>query len=275
MKKTVAFIGTGNMGSAMIRAACQAISPAQVYVTDNNQEKAASLAEQFECHLIKSNEAAVQTCDYIFLCVKPQVMNQVLHQINPILCQRAAAGQAPVLISIAAGIQIKTLKEQLGKPGEGITVARIMPNTPVAIGQGMLAVALEDTAAPAILTDIQTILKLAGRVEVLPEYLMDQFTAVAGCSPAFVYMFIEALADGAVLTGLPREQALTFAAQTVQGAAAMVLETGAHPGVLKDAVCSPGGSTIAGVGALEQNGFRYAAIEAVQKSYLRNGELGA
>ena len=148
-----------------------------------------------------------------------------------------------------------------------------MPNTPASIGMGMLALCAAPEVEPQRIEDVMTILSKAGRVEQLPEHLMDAFSAVGGCAPAYVYIFIEALADGAVMAGLSRKQALTYAAQTVMGSAAMVLETGIHPGELKDAVCSPAGSTIAGVAALERNGFRSAAIEAVIDSYHKNRDL--
>lgn len=149
-----------------------------------------------------------------------------------------------------------------------------MPNTPAAIGKGMLALCAEAGTAEEYLAGVEDLLAPAGRVERIAEGQMDAFSAVAGCGPAFVYPFIEALADGGVKVGLPRGQAVTYAAQMVLGAAAMVLESGKHPGQLKDEVCSPGGSTIAGVAALEERGFRSAAIQAVEAAFRRNQELG-
>lgn len=274
MNKKISFIGTGNMGGAIIRSACRALHPSQVYITDYFQDKAEELAHEAGCQTIKSNADAVIEGDYIFLCVKPQIIGGVLKEISPILNGCIEKGAPKVLISIAAGMTIENLRSKLEGPCQTLPFVRIMPNTPVAIGKGMLAVASGNEVSAESIEDVRAILADAGRVEALPESLMDQFTVVSGCAPAFVYMFIEALADGGVMTGLSRSQAMTYAAQTVMGAASMVLETGQHPGALKDAVCSPNGSTIAGVAELERNGFRSAAIEAVLSGYKRNTELG-
>lgn len=274
MNKTIAFIGTGNMGGAIIKAACKAMDPARITITDHNLDKAQQLAREQNCHTASSNQEAVLAGDYVFLCVKPQVLGGVLLEISPILNECFSTGKPKILVSIAAGITIQSIRDNLKGACCQAPIIRIMPNTPVSIGKGMLAVAAQTDVRPEMLADIRTILQCAGRLEQLPESLMDQFTAVGGCAPAFTYLFIEALADGGVLTGLSRSQALTYAAQTVLGAAAMVLETQSHPGVLKDNVCSPGGSTIAGVAALESHGFRSAAIDAVVSAYKKNQELG-
>lgn len=274
MKETVSFIGTGNMGGALIHAACRALEPKQIHITDYSVEKAQAMADELGCCCEASNEAAVLAGDYIFMCVKPQVMGSVLAQIAPVIRECLDKGEKKVIVSIAAGLQIAYIKEQLAQCGEALRVIRVMPNTPAAIGKGMLAVAAGPEVEEEYVNGVMEILSGAGRVERLAEGLMDQFTVVSGCSPAFVYMFIEALADGGVMTGLPRQQAMTYAAQTVMGAAAMVLESGKHPGELKDAVCSPAGSTIVGVAKLEENGFRSAAIQAVKAGYDKNVELG-
>lgn len=274
MKETVSFIGTGNMGGALIHAACRALEPKQIHITDYSVEKAQAMADELGCCCEVSNEAAVLAGDYIFMCVKPQVMGSVLAQLTPVIRECLDKGEKKVIVSIAAGLQIAYIKEQLAQCGEALRVIRVMPNTPAAIGKGMLAVAAGPEVEEEYVNGVMEILSGAGRVERLAEGLMDQFTVVSGCSPAFVYMFIEALADGGVMTGLPRQQAMTYAAQTVMGAAAMVLESGKHPGELKDAVCSPAGSTIVGVAKLEENGFRSAAIQAVKAGYDKNVELG-
>ncbi len=274
MEFTVSFIGTGNMGSALLHAACRTIDPSRIHITDYQLEKVESQAWELGCCCESSNIDAVLKGNYIFLCVKPQVMGSVLEEIALTLKDCLDRGEKKVIISIAAGIQISYIKEKLAACGESLPVIRVMPNTPAAIGKGMLAIAAGPETEDETVRDVMEILSDAGRVERLAENLMDQFTVVSGCSPAFVYMFIEALADGGVMTGLPRSQALTYAAQTVLGAAAMVLETGKHPGELKDAVCSPAGSTIAGVAKLEEKGFRSAAIEAVKAGYEKNVKLG-
>ncbi|WP_186564591.1 pyrroline-5-carboxylate reductase [Lawsonibacter celer] len=269
--KTAAFVGAGNMGGALIRAACRAIGPEQVVIADGSQRKAETLAAELGCAVAQSNEEAVQSARYIFLCVKPQVLGGVVQALNGTLSQCHARGEEKVLVSIAAGVQIESIQGWLAGLGFPVPVLRVMPNTCAAIGQGMLALTGEGEEH---LSGVERILSKAGRVERIAEHLMDQFTAVAGCGPAYVYQLIEALADGGVLVGLPRQQAQVYAAQMVMGAAAMVLESGEHPGALKDAVCSPGGSTIAGVAALERHGFRSAAIEAVVDAYHKNLELG-
>ena len=274
MEFKVSFIGTGNMGGALLHAACRTIDPKRIHITDHQLQKAREQAEALGCCCETSNTDAVLQGNYIFLCVKPQVMGSVLEEIAPVLKSCLEQGERKVIVSIAAGLQTAYLKEKLASCGSRLQVIRVMPNTPAAIGKGMLAVAAGPEVDEENIQAVMEILADAGRVERLSENLMDQFTVVSGCSPAFVYMFIEALADGGVMTGLPRSQALTYAAQTVLGAAAMVLETGRHPGELKDTVCSPAGSTIAGVAKLEEKGFRSAAIQAVKAGYDKNVELG-
>ena len=259
------------MGGALARAACRALSPTEIVLSNRTPEKAAKLAQQLGCVSVASNEAAVRSADYLFLGVKPQFYPNLARELTPILRQCHEEGQDKVLISMAAGLTLETLKAMYADAGYDIPILRIMPNTCVAIGKGTIALVGEGEAH---LQAVEHILSEAGLVERLPEKQMDAFTAVAGCGPAFLYPYIEALADGGVMAGLPRDQALRYAAQTALGAAAMVLETGEHPGALKDAVCSPGGSTIAGVAALEQAGLRSAAIDAVLASFRRNQELG-
>lgn len=273
MTDGVSFIGTGNMGGALIHAACRALDPEQVHITDYLADKACAMAGELGCGYVSSNSEAVKASKYIFLCVKPQVMGSVLEEIAPVLETCAKEGMDKVVVSIAAGLPIGFFKDRL-PVNDRIHIIRVMPNTPAAIGKGMLAVAAGPEVASEYVDDVCHILSDAGRVERISESLMDQFSVAGGCAPAFVYMFIEAMADGAVLTGAPRAQAVTWAAQTVLGAAAMVLETGVHPGALKDAVCSPGGSTIAGVATLEKYGFRSSVIEAVRAGYEKNLELG-
>ena len=274
MNHTVSFIGSGNMGGAIIRAACQALDPAKIQITDYDPDKAKALAAQTGCKTAADNEEAVRSGDYIFLCVKPQVMGSVLEGISAVLNDELANGHPKVLVSIAAGLTLETLRSKLTGACQKLPIIRIMPNTPVAIGKGMLALSAKDDVNEEMIADVKEILSKAGRLEQLPENMIDAFTSVSGCAPAFVCLFIEALADGGVLCGLTRTQALTYAAQTVMGSASMVLETGEHPGALKDAVCSPKGSTIVGVAALERHGFRSAAIEAVIDSYNKNTDLG-
>lgn len=266
----VGFLGTGNMGGALAKAVCKQIGAPQVMLANKTRAKAQALADECGCAVAQENAQLAQM-DVIFLCVKPQMMGALLEELAPVLNQRIAQGHAPVLVSIAAGLSLATLRGYLSGESQRLPFVRVMPNTPVEIGQGMVAVCGAEDDACACVCEL---LGSAGRVARMEERLMDSFSAVAGCSPAFVYMMIEAMADGAVRTGLPRAQAQMFAAQAVLGSAAMVLESGKHPGALKDAVCSPGGSTIAGVAALEEGAFRATMMQAIMASFQRNQELG-
>lgn len=261
------FIGAGNMGGALARAAAKAMDPKKITLADQLAEKAEALASQLGCATATTEEVA-GSCNYIFLGVKPQVMGDMLGRIAPVL---AARKDSFVLVSMAAGVAIADIRRMAG--GD-YPVIRIMPNIPVSAGSGMI---LYDVTQNVSGENVETFLqsmRFAGRLDRLPEKLIDAGSALSGCGPAFVCLFAEALADGAVACGLPRQQALTYAAQTIMGTAQMLLESGMHPGQLKDAVCSPGGSTIAGVGALEQGGLRAAAMEAVASAYQRTLELG-
>lgn len=263
MAKAV-FIGTGNMGSALVRAACKALGPEQVAVTNRTLEKAEALARETGCQVYSSNREAARAGEYLFLGVKPRQMKALVEELKELLPGR-------VLVSMAAGVTLADLEQWAGKD---VPCLRIMPNTPCTIGMGMTALAGDPSVKEEHFSEVEAILARSGRVERLEEGLFDAFSAVAGCGPAFIYPYIEALADGGVAAGLPRAKALTYAAQMTLGAAAMVLETGDHPGVLKDAVCSPGGSTIEGVAELERHGLRGAAIDAVLAAWRKNGQLG-
>ncbi len=201
-------------------------------------------------------------------------MGSLLEELGPQLRDRHRVGEDKVAVSMAAGLTIKDLRPHLAGAGYYVPVVRVMPNTCVAIGKGMTALCAGEAVGEEYIRGVEEILAATGRVERIPEGMMDQFSAVAGCGPAFVYPYIEGLADGGVMAGLPRAKALEYAAQMVLGAAAMVLESGKHPGQLKDEVCSPGGSTIAGVAELERHGLRSAAMDAVMASWRRSMELG-
>lgn len=271
--KKAAFIGVGNMGGALARAACRAIGADQVALYNRTPSKAEALAAELGCEVLDSAADAVWAAEYLFLGVKPSGMRALLEELAPQIRDRHRVGEDKVVVSMAAGLQIKDMRPHLAGAGYYVPVIRIMPNTCVAAGQGMTALCGGE-AADAYIEGVEEILSATGRVERIPEGLMDQFSAVAGCGPAFVYPYIEALADGGVAAGLPRRQAVEYAAQMVLGAAAMVLESGKHPGQLKDEVCSPGGSTIAGVAELERHGLRAAAIDAVLAAYRKSRQLG-
>ncbi len=256
------FIGCGNMGGALARAL--ALSTTDFAITDRSG-KAIALAAEIPCGYLSAAEIA-ENCESIFLGVKPHMMKDVLAPLQPVLAEKK-----PLLITMAAGLTMAQIEEFAGCE---IPVIRIMPNTPVAIGKGVIQYCCNDLVTQEQLRDFLTDLRHAGVLDPLEERLIDAGSAISGSGPAYVYMFIEALADGAVACGIPRAKAMEYAAATVIGAGEMVLATGQHPGALKDAVCSPGGSTIAGIRALENHGFRAAAMEAVIATYNRNKELG-
>ena len=258
------FIGCGNMGGALAKAAAKA--KCEILCSDFDNNKAEALARKVG-GTVADNLQVVSECDYIFLGVKPQVMASVLAGVKQALASR---GGRFVLVSMAAGI---TTEKICAMAGGTYPVIRIMPNTPVAVGGGMVLYTTLGT------TDEETelflsLMKAAGRFDALPEKLIDAASAVSGCGPAFVCQFLEALADGGVACGLPRDKALLYATATLEGTARLVAETGVHPAALKDAVCSPGGSTIEGVRRLEEGALRATVIDAVIDSYERTKELG-
>lgn len=254
----IGFIGGGNMGGALIRGVCQGTDPAGVLVYDHNQDKMDALASQTGCTAAESAAQVAAESGILMLCVKPKVLAKTIDEIRPAL-------GAGLTVSIAAGVTLDDLRGLLGdRP-----TARVMPNTPSAIGKGVLLAAYGPTAEQTCRERLAALLAPCGSVEQVTEQELDEGTALTGCGPAFAYLFLEALADGGVQIGLPRDKAQRYAAQTLLGAAAMVLETGEHPGALKDAVCSPGGSTIVGVAELENRAFRAAAAQAVVAAYGR------
>ena len=260
------FIGSGNMGGALARAVCKGVPSDQVFLANRTPEKAKALAEELECR-VADNTAIAENADFIFLGVKPQMMADLLADIGPALAQRQSRF---ILVTMAAGLTIRRIQELAGS---AYPVIRIMPNTPASIGEGMVLYACGEGISKAEEKLFLDSMAGAGRFSPLPERLIDAGSAVSGCGPAFVDLFIEALADGGVACGLPRAAAVEFAAQMVAGSAKLVLESSQHPGALKDAVCSPGGTTIQGVRTLEEAGFRGAVMDAVIAAYEKNADL--
>ena len=263
----IGFVGTGNMGGALARALRKNVSGKEIELTNRSIQKADALASELCCYITPSNEKIAAEATYIFLGVKPQMMGDLLAELAPVLKARQ---DRFILVTMAAGLTIQRIREMAG--GD-YPVIRIMPNTPASIGEGMILYTPSGDIAPHELEVFLTSMQGAGRLSPLPEHLMDAGSAVSGCGPAFVDLFIEALADGGVACGLPRASALEFAAQMVAGSAKLILESGKHPGELKDAVCSPGGTTIQGVRALEAGNFRGTVMEAVIKAYEKNFDL--
>jgi pyrroline-5-carboxylate reductase len=274
----IACIGSGNMGFALMKGIAAinggaANTKTSIGFTDVYPEKAKTAAAALKAGVFGSNNEAVEKADFVFLAVKPQTLSDVLAGIAPVIQKRLTA--PPLLVSMAAGWTIEKIQAAVAynTPAK-IPVARIMPNTPALISKGMIALAVSPEVSVEKTGALEEMLKGAGTVDRISETYFNAITGLSGSGPAFAFMFIEALADGGVLAGLPRDKALCYAAQTVLGSAAMVLETGKHPGELKDMVASPGGTTIAGVAALESGVFRSAAIKAVEAAWKRANELG-
>jgi len=256
------FIGCGNMGGAIARALSKTTS--EIMVTDRSG-KARALAQELGCEYTDPITIA-SSCERIFLAVKPQMMRQALSPLRQYLRE-----SKPFLITMAAGLEIATIQELAGAE---LPVIRIMPNTPVLVGKGMTLYCSNDLVDEETLEDFLDDMAFTGHMDEIAEHLIDSAGVVSGCGPAYMYMFAEALADGAVACGVPRAKALEYAAATLAGAGEILLQTGKHPGELKDAVCSPGGSTIAGLNVLEERAFRGAIIDCVKAAYKRNQELG-
>lgn len=256
------FIGCGNMGGAIARALSRTTK--DILVSDRSG-RARKLAEELGI-TYGDNAGIAASCDRIFLGVKPHMMGDMLNPLRDTL-----AARKPLLITMAAGLEIRQIEEFAGTQ---LPVIRVMPNTPTAIGKGVIQYCRNDLVEDAVLEDWLEDMRPCGLLDELEERLINAASALSGSGPAYMYIFLEALADGAVACGIPRQKAMEYAAMTMAGAAEMYMTTGQHPAALKDAVCSPGGSTIAGVRALEQHGFRAAAMDCVAAAYQRNKELG-
>ncbi|HHT65792.1 MAG TPA: pyrroline-5-carboxylate reductase [Clostridiales bacterium] len=254
---TIGFIGAGNMGSAMIRCMIKrnAAKPEFIWIYDQQQDKCQQLQEELGVNIAQSSKHLAVNCSIIVLAVKPSFVAGVLSEI------KNALTPSHLVLSIAAGITIRQLKDMIQ---EKCYVIRTMPNTPALIGEGMTAICKDSSIPEEYLTKACSILKSFGSIEFVTESQIHGATAISGSSPAYAFLFLEALADGGVMMGLSREQSYKMAAQSLLGAAKMVLQTGKHPGELKDMVCSPGGTTINAVASLEQGKFRSTIIEAVR-----------
>lgn len=259
------FIGTGSMGGALARAACVKTDPGRVILANRTPARAQALASELGCAAGTAEEAA--GAKYIFLGVKPKDMGGCLASIAPVLRART---DRFVLVSMAAGLDTAAIQDLAGHPWP---VIRLCPNTPAALGRGLTAWCARDCTEEET-AELADLMAGAGLWDQCPESLMDVASVLGGCTPAFVYMFIEAQSDGAVRCGMSRAQALRYAAAAVEGAAALCGQSGAHPGALKDAVCSPGGSTIEGVLALEESGFRSAASQAIIAAWEKTKRMG-
>ena len=265
--KKVGFLGSGNMGEAIIKGLLQAglVPPASIAATDARADRLQQMARQYGIRAAASNREMVDEADVVILAVKPQIMGAVLQEVA------GSVSRAKLLISVAAGVPVSALRAGLGKPARLI---RVMPNTPALVLEGVTAIARSEGLDAGDLELAQELFAAVGRVVVLDEEALDAVTGLSGSGPAYVAIVIESLADGGVRMGLDRATAMILATQTVLGSARLILETGMHPAQLKDMVSSPGGTTIAGITALEEGSVRRTFISAVERATLRSRELG-
>ncbi len=271
--KKIAFIGTGVMGSAIAKAACKGNNPSDIIVTDYNKEKAKDFAEKYGTCLAQSNIEAVKNAKYILLAVKPQVAQPVLEEIGEALEECIKNGEEKVIVSIMVSVSIEKIKSMLNMSVD-VPIIRTLPNVAAEVGKCITLCSISESVSDEIFEEYKNILRHTGSFELLDEKKMYSGSVITGCGPAFVSMFIEALADGGVMTGLTRAQAQKFAIDTIIGTATLIDQTNKHPEKLKDEVCSPGGTTIAGVVSLEKNGFRNATVQCVLDTFKRVLEMG-
>lgn len=266
--KKLGFIGCGNMGQAMMGGIIKAevFSPEDIMVADINEKSLASVKERYGVCTTRNNVTIAQKSDIIILSVKPEIYPIIIDEI------KNHVKEDVIIVTIAAGISLNKAEKMFERK---LKIVRVMPNTPALVGEGMSALCPNDKVTEEELNDIIMIFESFGKAQIIEEDLIDVVTAISGSSPAYVFMFIEALADGAVFDGMPRDKAYKFAAQAILGSAKMVLDTGKHPGELKDMVCSPGGTTIAAVAALEEKGFRDAVIYGVKTCTQKSREMSS
>lgn len=267
IEQRIAILGAGNMGEALLAGMLRAgvASPDQIVATGLRQERLDELSKRHGVETTLDNRAAARSAGILLVAVKPQAMGSLLGEIQ------LDAQPTSLVISIAAGITTKTIARRL----EGLPIVRAMPNTPVMVDEGATAIAMGEGASPEHLDTARAIFDSVGKTVVVPERLMDAVTGLSGCGPAYIYMVIEALIDGGVKMGIPRQMATRLAEQTVLGAAKLVRETGLHPAILRDQVTTPGGTAIAAIHELETHGLRPMLIAAVETATRRSLELSA
>jgi len=267
MQTRIGFIGTGNMGASILRGILRSgtVGHENIYIFDTDKNKMEALAKETGVTACSGNAELARICDYIILAVKPAAVPQALAEAKDSFTDEK------VLVSIAAGISIDSLRRHAG--GD-IKIVRTMPNLPLMVGEGMTVISFGDRISEEEKRTVKELFRSSGEAEELDEKLMNEVIALTSSSPAYVFMMIEAMADGAVQQGIPRQAAYKLAAQAVLGSAKMVLETGLHPAELKDRVCSPAGTTIEAVNELEKCGFRHAIMSAMKACTDRAAEIG-
>lgn len=266
MEKKIGFIGCGNMGKAILGGliANGQVLPSQIWVYTPSPDKVAALHNQYSINAAQSAQEVAQVANIVFGAVKPNIMAKVLNEIS------SSLNKDSLVVSIAAGVTLDQLARALGHDRK---IIRAMPNIPSLVNAGMTSVTPNALVTSEDMADVLNIFRCFGEAELIAEPMIHPVVGMSGSSPAYIFMFIEAIADAAVLGGMPRAQAYKFAAQAVMGSAKMVLETGKHPGELKDMVCSPSGTTIEAVRVLERRGFRAAVIEAMMKCMEKSESL--
>ncbi len=267
MDKKIGFIGCGKMAQAMIGGLIDSnlIERNNIIVSAKSIETLVKVKDLYDIQTLQKNVELAAKVDYLFLAVKPDLYPTIIDEIKDHISNHT------VIITIAAGITLEGVEKSFGKE---VKIIRTMPNTPSLVREGMSALCHNQIVTDSELEEVMAIFNSFGKCEIVNENLMDAMPAVSGSSPAYVYLMIEALADGAVLQGIPRKQAYNLAAQAVLGAAKMVLETGLHPGELKDQVCTPGGATIEAIAELEKQGFRSSIITAMERCTAKSSALG-
>ena len=263
----IGFIGLGNMAKAMIGGMLESkiAAPADIIGNARTRVTKEEMHDIFNIGIRDTNAEVAGEAEVLILAVKPQFFQEVIREIRPVLSQNT------LVISIAAGKTMHWIEDAFGRE---IKLVRCMPNVPALVGAGCTGICANDMVSQSEIDYSVRLMESFGKAYLVPEHLMDAVGAVSGSSPAFVFMFIEAMADAAVAAGMPRKQAYEFAAQAVYGSARMVLESGKHPGELKDMVCSPGGTTIQGVRVLEEKGLRGAVMDALGITVEQSGNLG-
>ncbi|MCC3355327.1 pyrroline-5-carboxylate reductase [Bacillus sp. REN16] len=266
MNRKIGFIGCGKMAQAMIQGmlTSKVATPQQLIVSAKTEDTLQFVEKTFQIKTTQHNKVVAENADYLFLAVKPNLYAEVINEVREVVKDNT------IIITIAAGITLDFIQQQFQRP---MKTVRSMPNTPSLVGEGMSALCINSYVSKEDLSEIIRLFEGFGKAEVIEEQLMDAIPAVSGSSPAYAFLFIEALADGAVMQGIPRKQAYKLAAQALLGAAKMVLETEKHPGELKDEVCTPGGSTIQAVATLEKQGFRASVIAAMESCSQKSKEL--
>ena len=256
MNKTIGFIGSGNMAKAMIGGIVKSglIAPNDITASDLKESSLEAMNKEFGINTTTDSKEVVKNSDIVVVAVKPNVYDVVLESVKELITSDK------IIVTIAAGKTVKSIEDVIGNDKK---IVRTMPNTPALVNEGMSALCKNKNITDEELEIVKAIFNAFGKAEVVDEYLIDAVIGASGSAPAYVFMFIEAIADAVVLNGMPRDKAYTFVAQAVMGSAKMVLETGKHPGELKDMVCSPGGTTIEAVKTLETEGFRGAVMKAV------------